>query len=267
MVFLAFPTGEEFHGVRNRSAHHGCIPSAGSEPLDRKVFVAIVTAKGISFHEIGKYSWLPSFHTVLAQHEERDPSGGACRPGIHGMCSISTASATERRMALKCCRKSASCGKTWCWWQSPNRATARYPESKSGGRGRVFPDSMDFSQLAGVLLGAIEKRALQFEGRWLLHRVESKVGILRADWRQRGYAESLWSNPGRGWQQRQRAVAGGERRGQGAGRPCHCAVGKPAGKAFRVPELLGPAREPDRIRTVRIRTKEPSPELRAPSRG
>jgi transcriptional regulator with PAS, ATPase and Fis domain len=33
---------------------------------------------------------------------------------------------------------------------------------------------MDFSQLGSVLLGAIEKRALQAEGQWLLRQVESK---------------------------------------------------------------------------------------------
>lgn len=42
------------------------------------------------------------------------------------------------------------------------------------GADEFFVAPVDFSEMGAVLLHAIEKRALQFEGRWLLHQVESK---------------------------------------------------------------------------------------------
>jgi DNA-binding NtrC family response regulator len=47
-------------------------------------------------------------------------------------------------------------------------------KASQAGADEFFVTPIDFSQLREVLLGAIEKRALQFEGRWLLDQVESK---------------------------------------------------------------------------------------------
>src|ERR1700691_2030701 len=47
-------------------------------------------------------------------------------------------------------------------------------KASQAGADEFFVTPMDFSQLGSVLLGAIEKRALQTEGQWLLRQVESK---------------------------------------------------------------------------------------------
>ena len=47
-------------------------------------------------------------------------------------------------------------------------------KASQAGADEFFVTPMDFSQLGSVLLGAIEKRALQAEGQWLLRQVESK---------------------------------------------------------------------------------------------
>ena len=47
-------------------------------------------------------------------------------------------------------------------------------QASQAGADEFFLAPVDFSHLRSVLLGTIEKRALQFEGRWLLQQVESK---------------------------------------------------------------------------------------------
>ncbi|MGC2019829.1 MAG: hypothetical protein WA654_02090, partial [Candidatus Sulfotelmatobacter sp.] len=54
-----------------------------NQPESEKYSVAIVTAKGTSFHEIGKYL-SPTFHTVLASTEEQIQAA-VHDPGTHGI--------------------------------------------------------------------------------------------------------------------------------------------------------------------------------------
>src|SRR6202167_3426736 len=144
-----------------------------NQPESEQFSIALVTAKGTSFHEIGKYL-APTFRIVLASTEEQiqavvhDPSihaivfdldciGDGAAGGIEGLQEIRKLRGDVVLVAIT---------------ESSNNEIPL--KASQAGADEFFLNSMDFSQLAGVLLGAIEKRALQFEGRWLLDQVEGK---------------------------------------------------------------------------------------------
>ena len=144
-----------------------------NQPESERYSVAIVTAKGTSFHEIGKYL-AATFHTVLASTEEQIQAA-VHDSRIHGIVfdlDCIDDGAADGIEVLQEIRRLREDVVLVAITESSNSEIPL--KASQAGADEFFLDSMDFSQLAGVLLGAIEKRALQFEGRWLLDRVESK---------------------------------------------------------------------------------------------
>ena len=116
----------------------------------------------------------PTFHTVLASTEEQIQAA-VHDPGIHGIVfdlDCISEGAADGIEVLQEIRKLREDVVLVAITESSNSEIPL--KASQAGADEFFLDSMDFSQLAGVLLGAIEKRALQFEGRWLLDQVESK---------------------------------------------------------------------------------------------
>jgi DNA-binding NtrC family response regulator len=135
--------------------------------------IAIVTEKGTSFPEIGRYL-APTFRTILASTEDQIQAA-VHDFGVHGMVfnlDCIGAGAADGIEVLQEIRKLREDMVLVALTKSTNSEIPL--KASQAGADEFFLDSMDFSQLPGVLLGAIEKRALQFEGRWLLDQVESK---------------------------------------------------------------------------------------------
>jgi two-component system response regulator PilR (NtrC family) len=135
--------------------------------------IAIVTMKEASFPAIRRYL-APHLSTVLASTQEQI-NDAVHDSGVHGIVfdlDCIGAGAADGIEVLQEIRKLRE-----------DMALVAITESTSGeialkasqaGADEFFVTPMDFSQLGRVLLGAIEKRALQFEGQWLLRQMESK---------------------------------------------------------------------------------------------
>src|ERR1700733_5083542 len=142
-------------------------------PRAEQYSIAIITVKETFLPDIGRYL-APSFKTVVASTEDQiqasvhdlgvqgilfdlDCIGDGAADGIEVLQEIRK---LREDVVLVAITKSTNS-------EIPLKAS-------QAGADEFFLDTMDFSQLPNVLLGAIEKRALQFEGRWLLDQVESK---------------------------------------------------------------------------------------------
>jgi DNA-binding NtrC family response regulator len=135
--------------------------------------IAIVTEKEASFPAIRRHL-APHLRAVLASTEQQIHDA-VHDSGVHGMV-----------FDLDCIGEGAADGIEVLEEIRKLRedlALVAITESTSGeialkasqaGADEFFVTPMDFSQLGKVLLGAIEKRALQFEGQWLLRQMESK---------------------------------------------------------------------------------------------
>src|SRR3984957_19363489 len=139
----------------------------------KRYSIAIVTEKGTAFPEIGRYLD-PTFRTILASTEEQIQAA-VHDFGVHGIVfnlDCIGEGAADGIEVLQEIRKLREDMVLVALTESTNSEIPL--KASQAGADEFFLDSMDFSQLPGVLLGAIEKRALQFEGRWLLDQVESK---------------------------------------------------------------------------------------------
>ena len=142
-------------------------------PRAEQYSIAIIAVKETFLPDIGRYL-APSFKTVVASTEDQiqasvhdlgvqgivfdlDCIGDGAVDGIEVLQEIRK---LREDVVLVAITKSTNS-------EIPLKAS-------QAGADEFFLDTMDFSQLPSVLLGAIEKRALQFEGRWLLDQVESK---------------------------------------------------------------------------------------------
>ena len=142
-------------------------------PRAEQYSIAIIAVKETFLPDIGRYL-APSFKTVVASTEDQiqasvhdlgvqgivfdlDCIGDGAVDGIEVLQEIRK---LREDVVLVAITKSTNS-------EIPLKAS-------QAGADEFFLDTMDFSQLPNVLLGAIEKRALQFEGRWLLDQVESK---------------------------------------------------------------------------------------------
>jgi len=144
-----------------------------NQPESEKYSVAIVTAKGTSFHEIGRHLAF-TFRTVLASTEEQIHAA-VHDPGIHGIVFDLDCIGDGAADGIEVLQEIRKLREDVVLVAITESSNSEIPlKASQAGADEFFLDSMDFSQLAGVLLGAIEKRALQFEGRWLLDQVESK---------------------------------------------------------------------------------------------
>jgi DNA-binding NtrC family response regulator len=144
-----------------------------TEPQGERYSIAVVTMKEASFPAIRRYL-APNLSTVLASTQEQI-NDAVHDSGVHGIV-----------FDLDCIGEGAADGIEVLQEIRKLRedmALVAITESTSGeialkasqaGADEFFVTPMDFSQLGRVLLGAIEKRALQFEGQWLLRQMESK---------------------------------------------------------------------------------------------
>jgi DNA-binding NtrC family response regulator len=135
--------------------------------------IAVITAKGTSFPDIGRHL-APTFKTVLASTEEQIQAA-VHDMGVHGIVfniDCISEGAADGIEVLQEIRKLREDVVLVAITTSTNSEIPL--KASQAGADEFFLDSMDFSQLPSVLLGAIEKRALQFEGRWLLDQVEGK---------------------------------------------------------------------------------------------
>jgi len=143
------------------------------EPRAEQYSIAIITAKGTSFPEIGRYL-APTFRTALANTEEQIQAA-VHDMGVHGIVfnlDCISEGAADGIEVLQEIRKLREDVVLVAITASTNSEIPL--KASQAGADEFFLDSMDFSQLPNVLLAAIEKRALQFEGRWLLDQVEGK---------------------------------------------------------------------------------------------
>lgn len=135
--------------------------------------IAVVTAKEKPFPQIGRYL-APAFKTVLASTEE-EIQAAVNDSGIHGLVvdldSIGEG-AEDGIEVLQEIRKLREDMVLVAMTESSSSGLSL--KASQVGIDEFFPAPVDFSRLRDVLLGTMEKRALQYEGRWLLQQVESK---------------------------------------------------------------------------------------------
>jgi DNA-binding NtrC family response regulator len=151
-------------------------PSPGGDrnPLGVEPYlIAVVTLKEAWFPEIRR-NLSPAFKAVLASEEEQIRAA-VHDPEVHGLVldldSIGDGPADGIEV-LEEIRRLREDLVLVAITKSTSSDLAL--KASQAGADEFFPAPVDFKQLRSVLLGSVEKRALQFEGRWLLHQVESK---------------------------------------------------------------------------------------------
>jgi DNA-binding NtrC family response regulator len=139
----------------------------------RQYSIAIVTEKGTAFPEIARYL-ASTFRTVLASTEEQIQAA-VHDFGVHGMVFNLDCIGEGAADGIEVVEEIRKLREDLVLVALTGSSNSEIPlKASQAGVDEFFLDSMDISQLPGVLLAAIEKRALQFEGRWLLEQVESK---------------------------------------------------------------------------------------------
>src|ERR1022692_858216 len=146
---------------------------SASQPGAKQYSIAIVTEKGTSFPEIGHYL-APTFRTVLASTEDQIQAA-VHDFGVHGIVFNLDCVGEGAADGMEVLREIRKLREDMVLVALTESTNSEIPlKASQAGVDEFFLDSMDFSQLPGVVLRAIEKRALQFEGRWLLDQVENK---------------------------------------------------------------------------------------------
>jgi DNA-binding NtrC family response regulator len=151
---------------------HSARLDASSSDVSRFT-IAVVTVKEKRFPEMGRYL-APTFKTIRASTEEEiqtavndsgthglvvdlDSIGDGAEDGIEVLQEIRK---LREDLVLVAMTESTSSGLSL--------------KASQAGIDEFFLAPVDFSRLRDVLLGTVEKRALQYEGRWLLQQVENK---------------------------------------------------------------------------------------------
>ena len=135
--------------------------------------IAVVTVKESSFPEIRRYL-SPTFKAFLASTEEQIKAA-VHHPEVHGLVldldSIDEGAADgiEVLQEIRKLREDLVLVAI-----TASTSSDLQLQASQAGADEFFVAPVDFGQLRKVLLGTIEKRALQFEGRWLLQQVENK---------------------------------------------------------------------------------------------
>jgi DNA-binding NtrC family response regulator len=135
--------------------------------------IAVVTIKESSFPEIRRYL-SPTFKAFLASTEE-EIKAAVDDPEVQGMVidldSIDEGAAdgVEVLQEIRKLREDLVLVAI-----TESTGSDIQLKASQAGADEFFLAPVDFSQLRSVLLGTLEKRALQFEGRWLLEQVENK---------------------------------------------------------------------------------------------
>jgi DNA-binding NtrC family response regulator len=148
--------------------------SPGANPSSANRFsIAVVTVKERAFPGIRRYL-APAFKTILATTEEEIQSA-VNDSGIHGLVfdldSIGDG-ADDGIEVLEEIRKLREDLVLVALTESTSAGLSL--KASQAGTDEFFVAPVDFSRLREVLLGTMEKRALQHEGRWLLQQVENK---------------------------------------------------------------------------------------------
>ncbi len=135
--------------------------------------IAVVTVKEASFPEIRKYL-APAFKAIMASTEEQIHAA-VHDPEIQGLVfdldSIEHGAADGLEVLQEIRRLREDLALVAI---TESTSSDIQLKASQAGADEFFLAPVDFSQLRTVLLGTIERRALQFEGRWLLRQVESK---------------------------------------------------------------------------------------------
>jgi DNA-binding NtrC family response regulator len=150
-------------------------PDGHSSHSDR-FSIAVVTVKEKAFPEIRRYL-APSFRTILASTEEQIQAA-VNDSGIHGLVfdleSIGDG-AEDGIEVLEEIRKLREDLVLAAVTESTDSGLSL--KASQAGVDEFFVAPVDFTRLRNVLLGAVEKRALQYEGRWLLQQFETKSAL------------------------------------------------------------------------------------------
>jgi DNA-binding NtrC family response regulator len=142
-------------------------------PRAEQYSIAIITVKETFFPDIGRHL-APAFKTVVAGTEEQIHAA-VHDLGVHGIVFDLDCIGDGAADGIEVLQEIRKLREDVVLVAITKSTNSEIPlKANQAGADEFFLDTMDFSQLPGVLLGAIEKRALQFEGRWLLDQVESK---------------------------------------------------------------------------------------------
>lgn len=148
---------------------------ASAQPVE-SYSIAFVTDKESSFPEIRRLL-APAFKTFLASTEQQIQAA-VQNPAVHGLVidldSIGEG-ASDGVEVVEAIRKLREDLVLVAITESTSSEIAL--KASTAGADEFFVSPFDVSQLRVVLLGTIKKRALQFEGRWLLHQVENKAAF------------------------------------------------------------------------------------------
>ena len=146
---------------------------ASKQSNSERYSIAVVTVKEGLFPQIRRYLE-PTFRAVLASTEEQIRVV-VQDAGTHGLVfdldSIGQGSADGIEV-LEEIRKLREDLVLLAITESTSSEISL--KASQAGADEFCPAPVDFAQLRDVLLGAIEKRALQLEGRWLLYQAESR---------------------------------------------------------------------------------------------
>src|ERR1022692_774270 len=144
-----------------------------NQPGAEQYSIAIVTVKETSFPEIRRYL-APTFRTVLAGTEEQIQAA-VHDSGVHAIVFDLDCIGEGAADGIEVLQEIRKLREDLVLVAITESTDSEIPlKASQAGADEFFLNTMDFSQLPGVLLGAIEKRALQFEGRRLLDQVEGK---------------------------------------------------------------------------------------------
>jgi len=144
-----------------------------SLPRAEQYSIAIITVKETFFPDIGRHL-SPAFKTVVAGTEEQIQAA-VHDLGVQGIVFDLDCIGEGAADGIEVLQEVRKLREDVVLVAITNSTNSEIPlKASQAGADEFFLDTMDFSQLPSVLLGAIEKRAMQFEGRWLLDQVESK---------------------------------------------------------------------------------------------
>lgn len=147
-------------------------PPQGVEPYS----IAFVSDRESSFPEIRRFL-APNFKVFLAS-DERTIQAAVHDETVHGLVidldSIGEG-ASDGVEVIQAIRKLREDLVLIAITESTSSEITL--KASTAGADECFVSPLDFRQLRGVLLEALEKRALQFQGRWLVEQVESKTAF------------------------------------------------------------------------------------------
>jgi len=147
---------------------------AGSEQSNGERYsIAVVTVKEELFPKIRRYLE-PTFRVVLASTEEQIRVV-VQNPGTHGLVFDLDSIGQGAADGIEVLEEIRKLREDLVLLASTESTSSEISlKASQAGADEFCQAPVDFAQLRDVLLGAIEKRALQLEGRWLLYQAESR---------------------------------------------------------------------------------------------